>query len=212
VRYLVASEELVPGHSWPYQEIFGALRANPNLAGADFARLIVDRYVSYYKENPPVVGDVTKVALDLGRIEELAGATDQLADALGEDMGQHGDLLWTVQQSTKEHETRNGKRKQSKFDYYLWDIGSLASRLSGAKTGSAALRKAADSTRKALIPGASCVLTEGHLGDWFDGIGGVSIYFTRPRDRRISPWYSKLAFAHDTKWDEMLYAYHEHFE
>jgi hypothetical protein len=42
VRYLVASEELVPGHSWLYKEIFGALRAKPDQNDADFARLVVD--------------------------------------------------------------------------------------------------------------------------------------------------------------------------
>ena len=68
VRYLVASQELVPGHSWPYQTIFGALRANPDLGGAQFAKLVVEQYVGFYSANPPAAGDVTKVALDLGRI------------------------------------------------------------------------------------------------------------------------------------------------
>ena len=47
VRYLVASEEIEPGRGWPFQQTFGALRANPNQSG-EFARLIVDRYISFH--------------------------------------------------------------------------------------------------------------------------------------------------------------------
>ncbi len=42
VRYLVASEELVPGHSWPYRAIYGALRSSPELGGDDLARVAVE--------------------------------------------------------------------------------------------------------------------------------------------------------------------------
>src|SRR5262249_8454450 len=35
VRYLAASPEMVPGHSWPYGRIFGALRAAADQHGAD---------------------------------------------------------------------------------------------------------------------------------------------------------------------------------
>jgi hypothetical protein len=93
VRYLVASEELVPGHSWPYLAIFGALRANPDQGGADLAQLIVDRYVSFYKANPPAGGDVTKVALDLKQITEVAHGLDALAAALLPNIDSQADVL-----------------------------------------------------------------------------------------------------------------------
>src|SRR6185295_13717681 len=44
-RYLAASEELVPGHSWPYARIFGDLRTASDMSGADLARLVVNQYV-----------------------------------------------------------------------------------------------------------------------------------------------------------------------
>jgi hypothetical protein len=212
VRYLVASEELVPGHSWPYQEIFAALRANPDQSGADFAKLIVDRYVSFYTANPPARGDVTKIALDLGRIEELVRATDRLADALREDMNKHGDLLWMVQQSARDRERRVGKRKSSKFDYQLWDMGSLAAGLAKSEAVSVTVQRAAAHALQAVLSGKGAVLAEGHLGAWFDGIGGVTVYLMPPKQQRISPSYSRLAFAKDTQWDEMLSAYHDHFD
>jgi hypothetical protein len=212
VRYLVASEELVPGHSWPYQDIFGVLRANPEQNGADLARVVVNRYVSFYTTNPPGAGDVTKVALDLGGIEELARETDRLADALRADMNKHGDALWRVQQGVRQRETESGKRRPSKFDYHLWDIGSLAVGLAESEAISSSLQQAAARTAQAVLPGANGVLAEGHRGAWFDGISGVSTYLIPPGQRRISPSYATLAFAKDTQWDEMLTAYHEHFD
>ena len=211
VRYLVASEELVPGHSWPYPEIYGALRANPDLGSGDFARLVVDEYVSYYTANPPAGGDVTKVALDLGQIDGLVQATDGLADVLRRDMGQVGNLLWQVQRGAREHETRGGKRQPSKFDYYLWDIGSFAAGVVGSDGSSGQVKQLAEHVLQQLEPGVGSVLAEGHGGAWFDGIGGVTTYFMPPRRQAISPSYAKLAFASDTHWDEMLTAYHENF-
>ena len=212
VRYLVASEELVPGHSWPYGKIFGGLRANPDQSGADLASFVVDRYVSFYTANPPSAGDVTKVALDLGRIEDLARATDGLACALNSEMNKSADVIWEVQRGTRQRETDKGRRSPSKFDYYLWDIGSLATELTKRCASSAPIRKAASSIVQALTPGSASVLAEGHRGPWFDGIGGVSAYLMPPKQQRISPSYEKLAFAKDTHWAEMLRAYHQHFD
>jgi hypothetical protein len=212
VRYLVASEELVPGHSWPYREIFGELGTNPDQSGADFASFVVDRYVSFYTANPPTAGDVTKVALDLSRIEDLAFAADGLARALNHDMNKAADVLWQVQRGTERRETNKGKRSSNKFDYYLWDIRSLSAGLVECDTTPDSVRETARSTVHALAPGVAGVLAEGHRGEWFDAIGGVSAYLMPPKQQRISPSYAQLAFARDTQWGEMLEAYHDHFD
>lgn len=208
VRYLVASEELVPGHSWPYLEVFGALRGNPDLSGAELAKLVVDQYVTFYTANPPAAGDVTKVALDLGRIDDLVGAANQLAEALRGDLASLATTLWNAQFAAQRRETQEGKREPSKFDYHLWDLRSLAAWLAGSDAASAPIRQAAASTVKALAPAAGSVLAEGHRGAWFDDIGGVSVYLMPRNLQRISPSYRVLAFAKDTQWNEMLEAYH----
>lgn len=211
VRYLVASEELVPAHSWPYKEVFGALRANPTMTGDELAKLVVDRYIAYYTANPPSGGDVTKVALDLGRIDDVVKTVDQLAEALRADMSTVADALWEAQAGVRQRESRDGKRQPNKFDYKLWDIGSLATRLAEPTVKSTAVRQAATNTVKALSAGAGAVLAEGHYGTWFDGIGGASVYFMPPGQQRVAPSYAQLAFAKDTQWDEMLSAYHKQF-
>ena len=209
VRHVVASEELVPGHSWPYDTILAALRAHPEMDGADLARLVVDHYVRFYTAQPPTIGDVTKVALDLGRIADLASEAARLSEALRAGMNTHADLLWQVQHAAQQKETRNGQRTPSKFDYHLWDVGSLAAGLAGAAGASADVQQAAAGVGRALAPGAGAVLAEGHRGAWFDGTGGVSAYLMPPGQQRVAPSYGKLAFAADTRWGDMVAAYHE---
>jgi hypothetical protein len=206
-KHLVASEELVPGHSWPYQEIYGTLAQSPAQDGAAMARLIVERYVSFFRSNPPGAGDVTKAALDLSKIEGPSEAVSALAAALSADMERSAELLWTTQHETRQRETRQGARKPSKFDYHLWDLGSLATALAASRDASDSVRQAASAVASSLGPDGA-VLAAGHQGAWFDGTCGVSVYMMPPGQQRIAPSYSQLAFAKDTGWDKMLAAYH----
>jgi hypothetical protein len=207
VRYLVASEELVPGRSWPYAEIFSALRAKPDQKGADLARLIVELYVNFYKADTPAGGDVTKVAVELDGVAEVAHRLKGLADVLLGEMDSQADVLWRAQSATMQRETRKGTRKDSKFDYHLWDLGTLSRALSTA-TRDPGVKAAAQSLLESLAVGKGAVVAEGHVGAWFDGIAGASLYMVRP-PTRISPYYGKLALAQDTRWGELLAAYHK---
>jgi hypothetical protein len=209
VRYLVASEELVPGYSWPYDAILGALRVTPDMPARDLARLVVQRYLDFYTANPPQLnyGDVTKVALDLARVGELARAADGLAGALLNHMEEQADHLWEAQRLTRTREMLKGRRRPSKFDYHLWDLGTLAAYLA-AHSQNAAVQDAAWALESTLQPGGA-VVAEGHRAEWFEGIGGVSIYAVPPGDkRRVSPFYPDVALAKETRWREMLDAYH----
>jgi hypothetical protein len=211
VRYLVASEELVPGHSWPYDIIFGELRGHPQRTSAEVAISVVKEYTDYYAANPPGAGDVTKVALDLGHIKELAEPISGLATALADDMDNQADLLWKVQVETEKKESRNGQRQPNKFSYHLWDIRAVAARLVDL-TANPAVRDAAQAVVQALRPAGPAVLAEGHSGPWFAGIGGVSIFMMPPKKQeRISPFYARLALSTDTTWAEMLRKYHAYY-
>jgi hypothetical protein len=209
VRWLVASEELVPSHSWPYSVIFEELKKKPEQTGGELARLIVDRYVDFYIATPPPAGDVTKTALDLGRIDPLAGGVRTLTAALCADMARHAPVLWAVQHATLEKETRSRKRQRSKFDYHLWDLGAVAAGLAASQEATAEVRAAAAATRNDLAAGADAVVAARHLGEWFDETSGVSVYMLPPGRQRLSPAYAQLAFARDTNWGEMLAAYHQ---
>lgn len=209
-RYMAASEELVPGYSWPYDTILANLRGNTTMPAANLAQLIVNEYVAFYKKHPPMLnyGDVTKVALDLSHIDEIAQAADELAGAILANLSTQAPLLWEVQNATKERETIHGKRDLpcTKFAFHLWDLGSVAASLA-LRSSNLAVQEAARAVSEALCEGGA-VIKEDHRGEWFDGIGGLSIYAWMPGVERISPFYENVAFAQDTRWSEMLHAYH----
>jgi hypothetical protein len=211
VNFLVASEELVPAQSWPYDTILGALRAEPKMPARDLATVVARHYFDYYKAHPPGFngGDVTQLALDLAHIDELARAVDGLAGALLGDIRQQAAHLWEAQRKSKKRETRtpDGRRKNNKFLFHLWDLGTLAANLA-EQSQDAQVQAAVQAVRTALRPGGA-VIAEGHRGAWFDGIGGVSIYAVPPGMQRISPYYSEVALAQETRWGEMLEAYHQ---
>jgi hypothetical protein len=210
VKYMVASEELVPGYSWPYDTILTALREDAGMPARDLAALVVRHYLDFYRDHPPALnyGDVTKVALDLGRIDEIAQAADGLAGALLADLPAQAQHLWDAQRETKGRETLQGKRwdHATKFGVHLWDLGTVAAHLA-QHSSDGVVQQAARAAVEALREGGA-VIAEGHRGEWFDGIGGVSIYAVMPRTERISPFYDEVALAQDTRWDEMLQAYH----
>jgi hypothetical protein len=208
-RFVVASSELVPGHSWPYSRIYTDLKTTPDQGGHDLARQVVNRYVEFYTETPPAAGDVTKVALDLSRLDALQQRVSALADTLRADIGVNAGALWDAQRGALKRETGNETRKPSKFDYHLWDLGSVASGLAGGDKASASVRQAAAATEDALRAGAGPVIAEAHRGAWFDDTAGVSVYLMPPGQQRISPAYADLAFAKATRWGDMLASYHE---
>lgn len=209
VRFMAASEELVPGHSWPYDVVYADLRSHPEMDGAELSRRVVAHYTDHYTSAPPAAGDVTKVALDLSRIEVLAAAVDGLSGALADRMQAAAEFLWKAQLDAMQLETNRKARTPNKFDYHLWDVGSLASGLAGQENAPAEVMAAAAGVREALRAGAGPVLAEGHRGKWFDGIGGVSIYLLPSGRHKVNPFYGRTQFATDTRWGEMLAAYHD---
>lgn len=210
VRHLVASQELVPGLSWPYDTILGALSANPGLTSAELSTLIVQHYVDYYTAHPPSAGDVTKVAVDLTRLDSVVQAVSKLAEALSADINNQASLLWNAQVEASKQESRNFERKPTKFQYHLWDIASVITRLADRTTNQDVAAAARDVVA-ALQPGDGAILAEGHAGEWFKGIGGLTVYMAPPNKQRISPYYKDLAFAQNAHWQQLLSAYHEQF-
>lgn len=216
VGYLVASEELVPGHSWPYDITYGKLKDNPDLTAEQLSALVVQDYVAYYTAKPPAGGDVTKVALKLSGADQAAQALDQLATTALEEMDQTAGLLWKHQKSARGQEARQDnkgvdRRVPNKFDYFLWDLLALASRLAQDAQASSSVQTAARAVVAALQPAGPFVLAEGHVGEWFAGIGGVTAYMMPPGEQRISPYYSHLGLSKDSHWYAMLQAYYAAF-
>lgn len=210
VRYMVASEELVPGTSWPYDVVFDTLRTQPDLAARDLAALVVDEYLQYYEHYPPNLGggDVTKIALDLSKVEELASSMQELGQALQANMATVLPELAQAQDATYQVETLAGRRDPNKFNYHLWDILAVADLLA-TNCSQERVRLAAAQAANAFKT-SGLVVRAGHRGSWFNDIGGLSVYWIAPKmkqRRHISDAYPAVSFAADTHWHEMLAAY-----
>ena len=184
-RYLVASEELVPGRSWPYDAILQKLHAAPQMSAGDLAAHVVQDFAAYYEANPPQLngGDVTQVALDLTQIEQVSAPLKTLAAALRAHMPNAYATLHAAQYAAYLKETYAKRRepKRTKFGYHLWDVGTLAAGLAATAT-QPDVQQAAAAVAAALQPGPSrAVLAEEHRGEWFAGIGGLSISLAPPK-------------------------------
>jgi hypothetical protein len=207
-RWMVASQELVPAESWPYEAIYGALKANPDFTGADLAQTITREYKAYYQEVDlkQLGADVTKSALDLSQVETVSRTLKEMGDMLSADIETLAEVLWKAQIESREREL-NGRRP-SKFDMHLWDIKSLVGSLTEQSLGDA-LKAACREVSQSLQPGGA-VLDKVHLGSWFDGTGGVSVYLPMPSEvPRATQFYPELHFARDTGWDHLLSVYHQ---
>lgn len=210
VRYLVASEELVPGESWPYDKIFSRLRITPDLSPRDFSDLIVTEYINYYRKHQPTFGngDITKIAIDLSKTTELVSSLRRLAESLIGNMKEAISYLEKAQIDTFNAETCDESREPNKFIFHLWDIISVARHLSeNTKSGeiASAANRVVDTFNKSGL-----VINSGHLGEWFDSIGGLSVYLIAPKrnkTRHISSYYHDVAFAKDAKWNKLLEEY-----
>jgi hypothetical protein len=210
VSHLVASEDLVPGLSWPYDRIFNRLRQAPDMLARQLADCIVAEYSDFYREHPvvPGAGEVTKIAVDLGSIDPVIRSLKDFAQSLLAGMPEVIPCLEQAQQSTYLRETDDDQRRPSKFDYHLWDIVSVVRELA-EHCGLAAVRETAGQLLPAFQQGEFVVRSE-HIGDWFAGIGGMSVYWIPPkkgRPRRISPFYREVAFAQVASWNALLEGY-----
>ena len=84
----------------------------------------------------------------------------------------------------------------------------MAGGIAASPDASEAVRAAARAVKAVLEPGGA-VLAEGHLGEWFDGTNGLSVYLVPPGIQRVAPSYRELSFAREMHWLEMLTKYHE---
>jgi hypothetical protein len=76
---MVGSEETEPAAGWPYHTILGGLKAQPSWTASQLGFWIVDKY---YESLSGSNKRTTQSALDLTRMEALAGRINDLANAL----------------------------------------------------------------------------------------------------------------------------------
>jgi hypothetical protein len=227
-RYAVASEETEPAVGWAYASFLGALADEPTMDGAALAEAVVDAYIDqdwrivddaarrvFLEENYDVDeewsadevaadmgADVTLTAVDLGRLEALHVALNDLALALA--AADPGDVA-----AARAYAQAYTSVFDKEYPDSFVDLGHLAQVLA-EETGDADVTDAAQAVLDAL---GAAVLAEKH-GHQRPGSTGLSIYF--PNSELFAATadadfvlYTQVAgrFAAASLWDDFL-AYH----
>jgi len=78
-KYLVASEELEPGHGWNYKNILMTLTTNPAIEGKELATVIVDSYYQHAIDNNSA-SDITLSVIDLSNVDNVLVALEVLIE------------------------------------------------------------------------------------------------------------------------------------
>lgn len=229
-RYAVASQETEPALGWAYTQFLAELAANPDMSGAELARVIVDSYID---DDQRIIDDEARADLlrqgaPLGGLLGLLGGptADQLAKQMGQGitltavdlaampelMDSLNDLSYALQGQSQQGVARARNFAQSYTSIFgkdvppsYIDLGNFVQLLK-KEIGGGDLARAADRVL-ASLDGA--VIAEKH-GPKKPGSTGVSIYFPNSQLYQ-SPLtgpesYTAIArrFASESLWDDYL--------
>lgn len=181
---LVASEEVIPGDGWPYNTILRELKNNPNMDILDFAEIIVVNYIGFYMGK-------REVTLSSRRLwaREVGYAANDLARAIRSNR-EYWSTVRAIINTTQRYYSSDFK-----------DLYDFARRLKEANVPSS-IKNAAQAVMTAIN---NTVTVEGHIGSSVENSHGISIWLpdaSQFNSGKAS--YSRLAFAQNTEWDEML--------
>lgn len=181
-EYLVASQDYEAGDGWPYDAVLADLVAAPAMEAPALGATIALRFHE--------IPDSTMSVLDLGALEALSDALDEVADAVVA-TGTANAILRTAAEGAQGYD---GPRSRDH------DLVHLLERID-ATTEDAAVHNAVTG---ALAAAESVVLTNYNRGGAVKNSYGLSIF--SPVDPSLPPIYANAAWSRAHRWDEMLAA------
>lgn len=93
-KFIVASEETIPGYGWGYKTVLNSL--NPNSLPRDFAISMVDSYKKTYNN---VEADYTMAAIDSSKIKAVATNLNNVAQVLTKIINKNASFKLAIQKS-----------------------------------------------------------------------------------------------------------------
>lgn len=105
-RYLVASEELEPGHGWNYTPALQAVHADPSITGDRLGQVIAEQYRAQAQEQR-TDNAITLSVVDLGKMQGVVDAWQQFLSAMAPAVEQE-DGLRTLQKARDTAESYGG--------------------------------------------------------------------------------------------------------
>jgi hypothetical protein len=164
-EYLLASEELEPGHGWDYRS-FDAVRRDPTTHPVALGSEVIAGFFAQAVAQD-TSADVTLSVVDLTRLHLLTAALGTFAQAVGPGLAKFAQPLG-IAQTRAETFAANGVGQGSMFG--LVDLADLMAGL--AQTAPEAAAPA-----RAVIDALSEVVVEYRNGPAHPGARGLSIYF-----------------------------------
>ncbi len=164
-EYLVASEELEPGHGWDYHSFDAARRdptTHPVALGSEIIAGFFDQAAAQQTS-----ADVTLSVVDLTRVHVLTAALEAFAQAVGPGLAKFAQPLG-IAQTRAETFAASGAGQGSMFG--LVDLADLMSGLAQAAPE-------ATGPARAVIDALSEVVVEYRNGPAHPGARGLSVYF-----------------------------------
>jgi hypothetical protein len=181
--YLVASQDILGKEGLPYRDIFNPKVINDKKfrKPKELAKYMVDASSWHQK------AVTTLSAVELARMEDLAGASKNLAKAI-------------LNSDTPPEVFRQDARAAQSFDGFkdYYDFCDYLAQNEEINDGG--VKKAA----KAVISSITrAVIAEQHEEDC-DPAYGLTIYLPDRKDPKIGDKYKKTTFARDTGWDQVV--------
>ena len=191
VSYTVGSEETEPLDGWPYDTILGQLADKPETSPRELSKIIVKKYIEFYK----VTGEaVTQSACDLMALARFANAVKAFAEALKAGLADARTLALIV----------NARNRVQEFQVSdNIDLINLCQLLVNS-TVPIAIANACEGVIATVKKASGMVFSSGYNDESMNQSNGVAIYFPT---RVLSPLYARLDFTKKTGWGEFLNAY-----
>ena len=191
-RYIVGSEDNVPGPGLPYHIVFKPFVSSPDTSAADLSAAMVRAYVARYKNDSGIGFPIQMSSLATAQAPSFQIALDNLGMALLNDPGA-GSIMSSVRLAATRIQPGEG--------YFYYDVDQLSSILESRSTLSATSRAAAAALQAAA--GSAVVATAN--GASAANFKGLSIDFSAStRFGDAARGYANLQAGRLTHWDEFL--------
>ncbi|MCW3493329.1 clostripain-related cysteine peptidase [Microbacterium sp. SSM24] len=163
--YMVASEEVEPGHGWNYQQL-AVIQDDPETDAPALASAMLEGYSEQAVEEG-TESDITLGILDLAGVDDLQAAMSDVAEAYIDDPGAYTPELAFAQQDVLEF----GRDPDPASSMYQIDLGGFLGNLVESGDGELATRAAA------AIEALDAMVIEHVAGPATSASTGLSIYF-----------------------------------
>jgi hypothetical protein len=188
-RYIVGSEESPPGEGYPYHEILAPIMRNSSIQTRDWAAIIPEIFLNWYRTNYPYYTNITQSTVDSVELNTVAVALDCLAVTLIAKRSLYHDALREARRSAQGYSTYADYRD-------LWHAAYVMKNLTGDTEISLAVNQLHFALSRAIISNRR--LDNTRVGNSY----GLSIYY--PDSGSYLGRYSNTALARATRWDEWL--------